>query len=170
MSLLGLLKPKAGEGRIPAPPPVFKTKEDYERMWLKISALPLDDPKAPKPMSLRLAQEQGWTHEFAKRVLEEYRRFVFLMVVSPRSVTPSTTVDECWHVHLIYSKSYWVEMCLYTLGVALHHNPGTGAGEVEKKGFEDDYQYTLRQYKHFFGDYPMDIWGPDNGRNVKPKG
>ena len=156
-------------GRVPAPPPTFPDQNAYERMWEAIQNLPIDDPKAAKPLSFRLAREQGWSREFTLRVMEEYRRFLFLMAVSDHSVTPSITVDEAWHLHLIYSKSYWEDLCLYTVGKPMHHNPSGGSAD-EESGFKDDYRETLILYRRFFGEPPADIWGPENGKNVKSKG
>lgn len=168
--MLNLFRKRAGNGdnRTPAPPPVMREKADFERMWLAIRDLPFDQKGAEKPFSTRLASEQGWSSEFTARVIEEYRRFVFMMAVSDHSVTPSITVDEAWHTHLIYTKSYWEDLCLYTVGKPLHHNPSGGSAE-ESDGFKRDYRYTLDLYRHYFGAPPEDIWGPNNGRNVTKK-
>lgn len=155
-------------GRAPAPLPIFNDQADYERMWSAIYNFPIDDTNAEKPLSHRLAREQGWTTSFTERVIEEYRRFLFLMAVSEHSITPSITVDEAWHLHLIYSQNYWVELCLYTIGKPLHHNPSSG-NVIEDSGFESAYCETIKLYRHFFGDPPADIWGPENGKNVQSK-
>ena len=59
----------------------------------------------------RLARENRWTIEFAKRVVEEYKRFVYLACVSRVPVTPSEDVDQAWHLHLAYTRNYWQELC-----------------------------------------------------------
>ena len=91
------------------------------------------------------------------------------MAVSDHPVTPSITVDEAWHLHLIYSKSYWEDLCFYTVGKPLHHNPSGGSAS-EESAFELAYSLTLDLYRRFFGNPPSDIWGPENGKNVQPKG
>lgn len=96
-------------------------------MRSRLDRCPLDDPSSPRPMSLRLSFEQGWTMEFTARVLEEYRRFLSLAATASTPMTPSVIVDEAWHVHLLYSRSYWT-MCDEVFGRPLHHDPTRAAG------------------------------------------
>jgi len=50
-------------------------------------------------------------------------------------VTPSDTVDQAWHLHLIYTGHYWEELCGKVLGLQLHHEPSAG-GAVEGGKYE----------------------------------
>lgn len=130
----------------------------HAKLWEKLAAFPIDDPAAEFPLSKRLAKEQEWSHELALRVVEEYRKFLFLSMVSPQMVTPSLRVDEAWHLHLLYTRSYWQELCVKTLGRLIHHQPSTG-GKQEDERFSDLYDRTLELYTEFFGEPPHDIWG-----------
>ena len=60
---------------------------------------------------MRLASENGWSREYAVRVMQEYRRFAFLAVAAGHPVSPSDAVDQAWHLHLVYTRSYWDEFC-----------------------------------------------------------
>jgi hypothetical protein len=126
----------------------------------RIAKFELDDPKAQLPFTSRLAREQGWTHAFAGRVVREYKRFVALAVVAGHPVSPSEAVDQVWHLHLVYTRSYWKDLCRDTLGMELHHSPTTGGAEEGAK-FADWYSRTLESYRRVFGqEPPADIWAP----------
>jgi hypothetical protein len=130
------------------------------QLWQRIESFEIDDPAASFPFSARLARENGWTREFALRVVDEYKRFVFLMVVAGHPVTPSDEVDQAWHLHLVYTRSYWEELCGEVLNRAVHHGPTKG-GHAEGERFEDQYLKTLASYQEYFGECPpSDIWPP----------
>ena len=134
------------------------TENDY--LLDRIMAFELDAPGALFPFTARLAREQRWTHVFAGRVVTEYKRFVALAMLAGHPVTPSEQVDQVWHLHLIYTRSYWHALCSEVLGRDLHHGP-TAGGTEENDKFTDWYQKTLDSYRSLFGHAPPpDIW-PD---------
>lgn len=92
------------------------------------------------------------------RVIEEYRRFLLLGVAAGHPVSPSDAVDQVWHLHLTYTKSYWEGLCQGVLGRPFHHVPSEGRpGEGEK--YADWYRQTLASYRRIFGEEPPgDIW------------
>jgi hypothetical protein len=149
------------------PVQVFNIPDEHAAVWEKLEAFPIDDPQAEFPLSKRLASEQEWTHEYALRVVEEYRKFLFLCMVAPHMVTPSLRVDEAWHLHLLYTKSYWEGLCVRTLGRLIHHEPSRG-GKQEEEQFSDLYDRTLALYERYFGEPPEDIWGRRQGEKRKP--
>lgn len=112
----------------------------------------------------RLARENGWTPSFTNRVMVEYKRFLFLAAVAGHPVTPSDQVDQVWHLHLTYTRSYWDKLCGEVLEMPLHHGPTRG-GEAESRKFDDWYGKTLESYRFYFGDEsPADIWPPSSVR------
>lgn len=137
--------------------------------WRRIAAFPLDDPGAPLPFSRRLARERGWDLHFTRRVLDEYRRFLFLAVEAGHPVSPSDAVDEAWHLHLLYTESYWTDLCQNTLGRPIHHGPTRG-GTAEAAKFDDWYARTLASYCRLFGEEPpADIWPRVRPRASHPR-
>ena len=116
----------------------------------------------PLSFVAKLARENGWTPAHAERVFEEYRRFCFLAVTAAHEVTPSDAVDQCWHLHLTYSRDYWDRFCPHVLGRSLHHGPTTGS-KAEHGRFFAQYAQTLKSYETLFGVAPADIW-PDARR------
>jgi len=124
----------------------------------RIESFSLDEPDAALPFTARLAREQGWSHAFAARVVREYRRFVYLAMTAGHAVTPSEEVDQAWHLHLVYTRSYWQKFCGEVLGRELHHEPTTG-GARESGKFVNWYSKTLDSYQTTFGEpAPREIW------------
>lgn len=124
----------------------------------RIEVFELDLPGAQLPFTSRLAREQGWTHVFAGRVIREYKRFIGLAMAAGHPVSPSEAVDQAWHLHLVYTKSYWHDLCRDLLGKELHHSPTTGGMEESAK-FDDWYARTLASYRRIYQDEPpSDIW------------
>jgi uncharacterized membrane protein YgcG len=73
-------------------------------------------------------------------------------------VTPSDSVDQAWHLHMVYTRSYWDELCGKTLGKPLHHGPTKG-GLAEDLKFHEWYERTLKSYEQEFQEPPpADIW------------
>jgi len=102
--------------------------------------------------------EQNWTPDFTKRAIAEYRRFLFLCCISPGGAAPSQPVDEVWHQHLTYTRSYWVDLCQGVLGRELHHFPSAG-GPAEDAKHRQWYSDTLAFYRDIFdGEPPEDLW------------
>ncbi|MCU0864619.1 MAG: hypothetical protein MUC36_12545 [Planctomycetes bacterium] len=123
----------------------------------RLSAFSIDAPGAAFSFRARLAHENGWTDAFAGRVIAEYFRFVWLAVRAGHPVTPPPAVDEAWHLHLCYTRSYWDELCAEVLGRPLHHGPTRG-GAAEAAKYHDWYARTLASYRQHFGEPPADIW------------
>jgi hypothetical protein len=133
-------------------------------VWHKIAEFTPDDPDADFQFSDRLARENGWTKVFALGGIEEYKRFVYLTQVSTAPVTPSDIVDQIWHLHLTFTKSYWSDLCGTVLGRPLHHGPTKG-GPVEENRFRDQYAATLALYRSEFGIEPPEAyWPPEHIR------
>jgi len=133
---------------------------DHVALLLRIEAFALDDPNSALTFSDRLARENNWSRTFARRVVGEYKRFVFLAMTAGHPVTPSGEVDQAWHLHLCYTESYWQRFCKEVLGRPLHHGPTKG-GRTEHVKHVDWYERTLASYQRLFGkEPPVDIWPP----------
>lgn len=138
--------------------------QDQEQLWTAIKNFEFDDPKAEFSFSDRLARENGWTLEFALDAIEEYKKFMFLICISKETLTPSDIVDQVWHLHLLYTKSYWITWCDEVLGRKIHHSPTKG-GSTERKNFKRLYQNTLELYASAFGiKAPARFWPGDSDR------
>lgn len=125
-------------------------------LFTRINAFAFDEADVAMPFAGRLAKDNGWSMLYARRVIEEYRRFAFLMVAAGHMAVPSDQVDQAWHQHLIYTRS-WADFCTNSLRTPLHHEPTRG-GQAEQDRFIALYQQTLQSYHNFFGHPPEDIW------------
>jgi len=120
----------------------------------------LDELDADFPFGQRLAKENRWSLDYARRVIDEYKKFAFLAVRAGHPVSPSEPIDQVWHLHLTYTQSYWGEFCPQVLQMPFHHQPTRG-GQEEQQKFQDWYLKTLESYQHWFGESPpTDIWKP----------
>jgi len=116
------------------------------------------------PFEARLARENGWDLSQAILVDQEYRKFLFLLLEAGHPVTPSDQVDQAWHLHLIYTKSYWNDLCENIAGRALHHGP-TAGGQSEREKYTNWYAETKQSYRELFGNNPpIEIWPSDKIR------
>jgi hypothetical protein len=140
------------------PPPALERRPFDQNLWARLESMEIDPPGATTRFQHRLKQYNKWTDAFAARVTKEYRRFLYLAARAGHPVTPSDTVDQAWHLHLIYTRHYWQELCGKILGLELHHDPSAG-GTVESNRFERQYEQTIESYKAAFGEAPpADIW------------
>ncbi|KVC28564.1 TIGR04222 domain-containing membrane protein [Burkholderia pseudomultivorans] len=132
--------------------------DSQQALLARLNAYSPDDPHAPLPYSRRLAEAEGWSHDHALAVIDEYKRFAFLAQAAGHPVTPSVAVDAAWHLHLQYTLEYWDVFCADVLRARLHHMPGTGAPD-EALVYEQRYRDTLDSYRRLFGCEPREsIW------------
>ncbi|HET6880009.1 MAG TPA: TIGR04222 domain-containing membrane protein, partial [Pirellulales bacterium] len=132
--------------------------DQHERdLFDRVAAFEFDEPGTELTFRERLAREHAWPLSFAARVIEEYKKFAFLAMTAGHPVCPSDDVDEAWHLHLTYTRSYWHDFCPL-LGKPLHHHPTKG-GAAELAKHVGWYQQTLASYRRMFGHGPpADIW------------
>ena len=128
-------------------------------LWARLQRFEFDDSPGPETsFAHRLTRENGWSEAYTSRVLQEYRRFLLLCATADHPVTPSDAVDQAWHLHMVYTRSYWERLCGETLGLPVHHGPTRG-GPAEREKFNHWYERTLQSYIDVFGEPPPhDIW------------
>lgn len=135
-------------------------------LWNKIQEFQIDNPQGAFTFTHRLARENGWKLSYAIRAVDEYKKFIFLLCISPHPLTPSEQTDQVWHLHLLYTESYWKDFCEKTVEWQIHHGPTKG-GTQEAEKFIDWYARTLEMYRAvFLSEPPADIW-PDPATRFK---
>lgn len=133
-------------------------QSEHRELLDRIEAFSIDAGPVALPFAERLAKENGWSRTFSARAIREYRRFVFLAMTTGRPMSPSDAVDQVWHLHLTYTRSYWDRFCGEVLRRPLHHLPTEG-GPHEVAKFHAWYADTLESYAAAFGEPPPeDIW------------
>lgn len=107
----------------------------------------------------KLARKLGWTPAFARRAIEEYRKFVYLGVVSETVVTPPKVIDQVWHEHLLFSRAYR-EFCRDVLQRDFDHSPELIPSAEQVELYEAQYHATLTLYHTEFNVAPpAAFWG-----------
>lgn len=137
--------------------------ESQSQLWNRILSFELDDT-SEFTFTDRLARENAWSYEFAVRTIVEYKKFIFLVSISNQPLTPSDSVDQVWHLHLLYTQSYWKDFCGSILQKEIHHGPTKG-GASERQKFTNWYLQTLLLYQEAFeATPPSDIWPDEKER------
>ena len=112
-----------------------------------------------KAFAGKLARKLRWSSGFAHRVIGEYRKFLYLGVVSETVVTPSRVIDQIWHEHLLFSRPYR-EFCRDVLQRDFDHHPELMPLDEQTGVFRAQYDATLALYVAEFNQSPpVDIWG-----------
>ena len=112
-----------------------------------------------KAFGSKLARKLGWTNAFSLHAIREYKKFVYLGVVSEFSVTPPKLIDQVWHEHLLFSRPYR-EFCRDVLERDFDHNPELVPASGQTDVFEAQYDATLALYRQEFNaEPPGEIWG-----------
>lgn len=143
---------KAGKGR-----------QGYERsmispaLWNNIENLELGGAGRESVFLAGLARENGWSKEHTASVVREYRRFVYLGMLSGSPVSPSDAVDQVWRNHLTFTGHYWGEFTR-VLGNPLHYR-AIDIDEAEIGPFTRDYEELVQLYRQEFNcDPPSGLW------------
>jgi hypothetical protein len=96
---------------------------------------------------------------FTFKAIEEYRKFVYLGIISDFVVTPSKYIDLVWHEHILFSKAYR-EFCDEVIHYQFDHQPELISTENQTELFTAQYLNTLDLYRKEFGMEPPEIiWG-----------
>jgi hypothetical protein len=122
-------------------------------LWEKLAKFEVSPPGNLFSFVGRLARENDWPVAIARLAFEEYRRFLYLSVVTPQPLTASDAIERVWRLHLEYPTHYRQSLCREVLGRRLRHPPSDGAGR------EAGYGATLAAYEAEFGNAPPgEIW------------
>lgn len=148
---------------------------DKKQLWVRLQTYHFDNlvpphlwdyisesfggPDAPtKAFAMKIARKLKWSNKFALKAIAEYKKFVFLGVVSDFAVTPSKIIDQVWHEHLLFSKAYR-EFCSRTIEFNFDHNPELLPMIDQTGTFNAQYLDTINLYKAEFDTVPpADIW------------
>ena len=107
----------------------------------------------------KVARKLGWTRAFTLQAIHEYKKFVYLGVVSDASVTPPKVIDQVWHEHLLFTRAYR-DFCRDVLGRDFDHHPELVRSRDQSALFEAQYAETLASYRSEFDrEAPPEIWG-----------
>ena len=106
-----------------------------------------------KAFAYKIMKKHRLPRAFTFRAIEEYKKFVYLGVISDFIVTPSKYIDLIWHEHLLFSKAYR-EFCNDVIDYQFDHQPELVATEDQTDLFTIQYLETLDLYRSEFGMEP----------------
>lgn len=128
-------------------------------LWEQLQARFGARDTSTKAFAHKLARKLGWSNAFALKAVQEYKKFVYLGVVSDFVVTPPQVIDQVWHQHLLFSKAYR-SFCHEVIHYDFDHNPELISLDEQTDTFHAQYIDTLELYRTEFGiDPPAAIWG-----------
>lgn len=106
----------------------------------------------------KLSKENKWSISFSERAFFEYKRFMYLASLGHHRVVPSKIIDTVWHLHLTFTKSYWIEFCDVVLQKQIHHTPSSLSIKSKVRDLEG-YNDTIVLYRKIFkAEPPTDFW------------
>lgn len=131
---------------------------DYrlDPLWLKLNMMNAEGLQAFAPVMKMMEQQMGSNAEMAGRVIEEYRKFLFLAMRAGHQVIPPGPINDVWMLHMQNAQNYWEN-----LGKMIAERPTAGGMDAKAMGsMGDAWAATLKSYEAIFGTKPpMDIWG-----------
>jgi hypothetical protein len=131
---------------------------DYrlDPLWLKLNLMNADGLQAFAPLMEMMQKQMGQNAEMTQRVIEEYRKFLFLAMRAGHQVIPPGPVNDAWMMHLQNAQNYWE-----SLGQMITERPAAQGFDAKQfSSMADTWKMTLESYEKFFGTKPpMDIWG-----------
>ncbi len=147
-----------------------------KELWLNIKHYHFDDLVPPnlldkvveffggkdastKAFASKIARKLNWTNDFALYAVLEYKKFVYLGVVSDFAVTPSRIIDQVWHEHILFSSAYRT-FCKEVIKNDFDHSPELIPMEEQTGIYDAQYNDTINLYTTEFGVEPPEIiWG-----------
>jgi uncharacterized membrane protein YgcG len=112
-------------------------------LWARVLAQPLT--VGSRSLTDQFARDTGHSAATARRLVTEYRRFLYLVAVNKGILAPSRLVDRAWHLHLADPPAYQ-DFCEALFGRQILHLEGRPAP------FNDPaYHATLTSYQQEFG-------------------
>jgi len=123
-------------------------------IWQHIIAL-VGDAAPMYPVLLeRVCGSQGWSAAHAANAIEEYRRFLYLSVVTREQIGPSRPVDEVWHEVIKLHEPCNGEGCL------LHHYVTSHICDFGEEEDRRNKENAVEAYRKAFGHPPAEFWSP----------
>lgn len=121
-------------------------------LWQRLETFEIDTGDGNGDFAARLSDTYGWSKREVRRKLVEYRRFLYLAHFYPDDTAPPPDVLNIWQTHLLYTRSYWDDLCRDVLGAPLHHDPD--AAERDAKDWRRRLRETQALYRDEFDRSP----------------
>lgn len=138
-------------------------------VWQRLENFSFENPDNPVRFHEKLARRGKWTPEFTTEVIEDYRRFLFLIATTREILIPPPPVDLAWNININYYKSSWNALLKDILPMNVKRKIPDSEDNEEPQWDIDHYNRTLELYKQAFHTWPdASIW-PDPHEWFYPK-
>lgn len=133
----------------------MKAAKKDRRLWHRLEGYSFHERPLTRSLIDRLRDETGHSVDTCYILIEEYRRFMYLVGSTGETLAPSPIVDMVWRLHMADTKAYFDDFCPRVIGRTIHH-PG------DMPSLEDDPAYlrALDYYAEEFGRPQVQFW-PD---------
>lgn len=91
----------------------------------------------------KIARKHGWKTSFALRALNEYKKFIFLGLVSDFHVTPSKIIDVVFSMNIFFFSKAYREFCEQVIQQPFDHFPELVPMEDQTGRFSAQYLDTI---------------------------
>jgi hypothetical protein len=99
-----------------------------------------------------LEEGKGWDGEECEEAEVEYKRFLTMNRLFPRSIVPTTIMDTMWHYHILDTHAYHRDSHT-VFGEYFHHFPYFGMrGEQDEQNLNESFETTKHLYEETFGE------------------
>lgn len=125
------------------------------RLWHRLEGYSFHERPLTRSLVDQLEEETGHSVDTCYTLVEEYRRFMYLVGSTGETLAPSPIVDVVWQMHAADGKAYFDDFCPRIIGRTLHH-----PGDLPPFQDDPDYLRTLDFYAEEFGRPQVQFW-PD---------
>lgn len=125
------------------------------QLWHRLEGYSFHERPLTRSLVDRLEEETGHSVDVCYILVEEYRRFMYLVGSTGETLAPSPIVNVVWKMHADDTKAYFEDFCPRVIGRTIHH-------PRDLPPFQDDPAYlrTLDYYADEFGRPQVQFW-PD---------
>ena len=136
----------------------MQTTKTDRRLWHRLEGYSFHERPLTRSLVDRLEEETGHPTDVCYTLVEEYRRFMYLVGSTGETLAPSPIVDVVWRMHAEDEKAYLEDFCPRVIGRTIHY----AADDAEAPYFLDNpaYARTLDFYAQEFGLAQVQYW-PD---------
>jgi hypothetical protein len=127
-------------------------------MWDKITEMFGAVDASTKAFANKISRKYECSTSYAVKAINEYKKFLYLAVISDFHVTPSQAIDKVWHEHILFTQGYSI-FCKEIIEYNLNHHPELISLQSETERFHAQYLSTIKLYIEEFGKFPpTNIW------------
>ena len=128
-------------------------------LWHHLEGYSFHERPLAQSLVERLQEETGHSVDVCYTLLEEYRRFIYLVGSTGDVLAPSPIVDVVWRLHAEDAEAYYDDFCPRVIGRTIYRPDGDHSDLLD---FQDDPAYgrTLDYYAQEFGRAQVQYW-PD---------